>query len=599
MSGTGDPPRSRRAGGAGTTRRQSAPGRGAVGGPARCSAAPAAWHLRRDQSREGSETRPHGAGRHRPRRGSRTPPRRHVAPGPPGRCSCPSSARCAGFRRIERYGTGATENDSIFVVRHLSSADGHSRHARRSVDLDRPERRHGAVDRGVGRHDRVGGAVLVGRHDGARGQDSDPPPRRVRDVDLHRFGRGSLHLGRDGPRVGDGRRGGRLHLHPGRRDPRRGERVLDRAACRRADAELPRLDRPLHGRRPGRIGRRPGSVLAPWQQIPFESLLAEHGLSGLPEREFPTDGWSGARFSMIERGRDRFVIKRTSAATDWIAAATDDHFIREAWLAATWLGSTSDWAYLGAADDGDGAAILLPDLSVELIAWDRPEHQPALPIDSLDRVLHALANLHAVPWPGRLEADAAFPWTPLPERLLLTSRPMCARHIASGIPAGIASAERLLAGWDAFDRHAPRPARGLIEDLAADVTPLIRALSRLPSVGLHGDVKLANVALGPGELVRFIDWSMTIVAPVALELGWLLVSNSGLLPEPPDRVLERYRRATVPRPEHESIQEAGAETRVPGDWDAQVDLAMIVGLLLRGFRKGLDTEAGVTLASGI
>ena len=25
----------------------------------------------------------------------------------------------------------------------------------------------------------------------------------------------------------------------------------------------------------------------------------------------------------------------------------------------------------------------------------------------------------------------------------------------------------------------------------------------------------------------------------------------------------------------------------------------IVGLLLRGFRKGLDTEAGVTLASGV
>ena len=57
-------------------------------------------------------------------------------------------------------------------------------------------------------------------------------------------------------------------------------------------------------------------MLAPWQQIPFESLLAEHGLAGLPEREFPTDGWSGARFSMIERGSDRFVIKRTSPAID-------------------------------------------------------------------------------------------------------------------------------------------------------------------------------------------------------------------------------------------------------------------------------------------
>ena len=340
-------------------------------------------------------------------------------------------------------------------------------------------------------------------------------------------------------------------------------------------------------------------MLAPWQQIPFESLLAEHGLAGIPERDFPTDGWSGARFAMVERGHERFVIKRTSPSTDWIASATDDQFIREAWIAATWLGSTSDWAYLGAADDRGEAAILLPDLSVELIAWDRPEHSPALPIEHLDRVLHALANLHAVPWPARLEADAPFPWTPLPERLLLTSRPMCARHIATGISAGVTSAERLLAGWDAFDRRAPRSARSLVAELSADVAPLVRALSRLPAVGLHGDLKLANVAVGPGELVRFIDWSMTIVAPVAVELGWFLVSNSGSLPEPPDTSLERYRKAASPPPEQESIPDPGAVSRVIGDWDLQVDLAMIVGLLLRGFRKGLDAEAGVTLASGI
>ncbi len=36
-----------------------------------------------------------------------------------------------------------------------------------------------------------------------------------------------------------------------------------------------------------------------------------------------------------------------------------------------------------------------------------------------------------------------------------------------------------------------------------------------------------------------------------------------------------------------------------GDWDAQVDLTWIVGLLLRGWRKGLDAEAGAILGSGI
>jgi len=168
---------------------------------------------------------------------------------------------------------------------------------------------------------------------------------------------------------------------------------------------------------------------------------------------------------------------------------------------------------------------------------------------------------------------------------------MCARHLASGVPAGVASGKRLLAGWDAFDRQAPQSARRLIEELSADVTPLVRALSGLPSVGLHGDLKLANVALGPGGRVRFIDWSMTIVAPIAVELGWFLVSNSSSLSLPPDEVLERYRTVAFELPRQVPA--------VLGDWEAQVDLAMIVGLLLRGFRKGLDAEAGVTLASGV
>jgi hypothetical protein len=329
-------------------------------------------------------------------------------------------------------------------------------------------------------------------------------------------------------------------------------------------------------------------VLTPWQERPLVDLLAAFELDGLPEFPFQTDGWSGARFSAIDRGTDQFVLKRTSLAIDWIAAATHDAAMREASLAAVTTGRAvpGPWASLGAAADGDAAVILMPDLSIELIAWDRPGHVGAVPVADLDGVLRALARLHAQAWPQAVEAaGAGFPWCPLPERLLLTSRPMCARHLASGIPAGVTSGERLLAGWDAFDRLAPPAARDLVRELSADVSPLVRALARLPRVGLHGDLKLANAALGPGDLVRFIDWSMTIVAPVAVELGWFLVSNSGSLPEPPERVLERYRAVATPE--------------VVGDWDAQVDLATMVGLLLRGFRKGLDTEAGVTLASGV
>ncbi len=117
---------------------------------------------------------------------------------------------------------------------------------------------------------------------------------------------------------------------------------------------------------------------------------------------------------------------------------------------------------------------------------------------------------------------------------------------------------------------------------------------------------------------------MMALGPVAVELGWMLVSNSASLPIGPDEVLARYRAAAGraaldsmhlggswltggpnARPEQERI--AGRFGTLPprglaatiGDWSAQVDLAWIVGLLLRGWRKGLDAEAGAVLASGV
>jgi hypothetical protein len=71
---------------------------------------------------------------------------------------------------------------------------------------------------------------------------------------------------------------------------------------------------------------------------------------------------------------------------------------------------------------------------------------------------------------------------------------------------------------------------------------------------------------------------------VAVELGWFLVCNVAGLPVPPDEVLERYRVA------------AGL---ADGDaWATQRDIALVVGLLLRGWRKGLDADAGLETACG-
>ena len=311
---------------------------------------------------------------------------------------------------------------------------------------------------------------------------------------------------------------------------------------------------------------------------PIAELLAAHGLDGVPEAPMQHDGWSGAGMTRLTRGDGvRFVIKRDSLARDWIARVTgDDPELREALLvrAGLLMPHPVTLPHLGVARDGDDVALLMPDLTDVLIRWEQPIDVPVL-----ERVLEALAALHRKPWHDQL--PASFPWTNRSRRLLLLTRTAAAAYDADGLPFGA----RFVQGWDGFDRLVRPPARDLIAGLTADPVPLFTALDRLPAVGLHGDLKLGNVGLAGDGTVPMIDWQMTMVAPAAVELGWFLVANVAGLPIQPDEVLERYRLAAD----------------LPDDdaWAAQWDLAVIIGLFLRGWRKGLDTDAGVVYPNGL
>jgi len=364
-------------------------------------------------------------------------------------------------------------------------------------------------------------------------------------------------------------------------------------------------------------------VLRHWDERTLSDLLAEHGLTGVGEMPFANDGWSGASLTRLVRPTDgtAFILKRTSWAVDWIARSTRDHALREGFIAAMPFPLPEPLVapYHGAAAEGTTVAILMPDLSDRLQGWELGA-APADP-DDLARILDAVARLHAAPWPVAATPDAGHVWptAPLAERLLLLAPRSAARLAGGGVTAG----HRFVEGWAAFGRRAPAAAVDLVRLLDADPSPLLGALHHLPSTGLHGDLKLSNVALLEDGRIALIDWQMTMLAPVAIELGWLLVGNSGVLPDRPEAVLETYRRAVAahtgepvgvgapfdvgrsfPADALDAVvgDAATARSRAPqvvhGDWAAQVDLAWIVGLLLRGWRKGLDAEAGATLGSG-
>lgn len=322
-------------------------------------------------------------------------------------------------------------------------------------------------------------------------------------------------------------------------------------------------------------------MLSHWQERSLPDLLAEHGLTDSAEQPFPNDGWSGATLTRLQRTSDgrAFILKRTSWAVDWIARATRDHALREGFVATGQLPLPESVVapYLGAAADGTSVAMLMADLSGELITWERPDGAPTMTAASVDGVLAAVADLHAAPVP---EPDE-WPWCPLRERLMLLSPSSAAQFQVDGVTAGA----RFLDGWAAFDELASPDARALVAALDADPAPLLDALAPLPSALLHGDLKVANIAPLADGRTAFIDWQMVMVAPVAVDLAYLLVANTSAFPVGPADVLERYR--------------AAARSMADDDWAATVDLTMIIGLLLRGWRKGVDARAGTQLASGL
>jgi hypothetical protein len=127
----------------------------------------------------------------------------------------------------------------------------------------------------------------------------------------------------------------------------------------------------------------------------LRQLLEQYRLDGLPEDDLPNDGWSGSRLTAITRGGQRFVIKRTSPSLDWIVRATRDIALRETVVAGGQMRLVEPLVapYLGIGSAGEAVAILMPDLSRELILWE-----VVLDDGTLDLVLDAVARLHAMPW---------------------------------------------------------------------------------------------------------------------------------------------------------------------------------------------------------
>ncbi len=297
----------------------------------------------------------------------------------------------------------------------------------------------------------------------------------------------------------------------------------------------------------------------------LQALLAEHGLATATETPLVHTGFSGATLTRLVRDDGvSFVLKRMSIERDWIMRATDDAACREVAFADAHLplGDRIRTPALGSARSGDEYALLMRDITPDLLP------QGMISETQLDTIIERIADLHGAP------PSVPLPWCDLRRRLTLLT-PDTAGIVAQSYGAPVA--QDILDGWLLFELHASPRAVALIHRLFADPTPLLDALSQLPSTLLHGDLKLDNIGIDTENNMWLIDWAMTLVAPPAVELGWFLAINSRRLPASLDEVMQRYAEAAAIPPALRERHHA---------------LTVLCGLLLRGWRKALDAEQG-------
>lgn len=340
-----------------------------------------------------------------------------------------------------------------------------------------------------------------------------------------------------------------------------------------------------------------GTLLAP------ETLGALEGrrVQAVRTRPFATaDSASGNLFLAVEtegaagEAAGRYLVKRVSAARDWLMRATADPG-REPllWLAGTLdrLGDRARHAVVAVARDepprpsphpatglgptprnADGQpaawALLLRDASAGLLP---PRFEPLAP-ETHAAALGGIAALHAAYFEDA--ATLALPFLCAPERYFTALAPATGRRERDATPV----AARIVRGWELFDGLVAPDVVEMVRALHADPAPLCQALAAHRRTLLHGDLRRANLALERDErtgepALVLLDWQLATVGPPAADLAWYL-ADALRLPQTKEETLAAYR--------HELERRLGTAYD-DVEWEATLALGLLGGLLRFGW----------------
>ena len=309
-----------------------------------------------------------------------------------------------------------------------------------------------------------------------------------------------------------------------------------------------------------------------------EELLAE------AERREPfvnPDGRSTAAFERVWIGGDPHIVKYAHLDDDFTMRVSGDLVPRpvRAWaaglldIASDLVDHTVAGAALGCGRNGWGAALLMRDVSEDLVALGSAPFTP----EENELLIDRLAGWCAATWGYRDDPVAGPHLLPYDARWAWFGRTALDGERSLGWPERVPAIAA--EGWERFTARAPRDVAGTINELWRDCTPLADAIRTTPSCLLHGDPKASNMGIAADGRMVLIDWAYVGEGPACHELGWYLALNREKLPVSKEATIEAFRGG---------LERHGVETA--GWWDRQLGLSMLGALVLFGWEKAYGDD---------
>jgi len=299
-------------------------------------------------------------------------------------------------------------------------------------------------------------------------------------------------------------------------------------------------------------------------------------------KPFHTIGFSGAVLQRVElilesNVTQHFILKQTNLKADWLSQRTHDTVGREAmWLnedslAKTW--NIIDCPYIAFAQENDLTGLLMEDLSDHLL----PDNREPIHIAKENRIIDTVTAMHAQFWESNEIKQLS--WLTTSHDYLNLLKP--GEHEEDKYcPPPEPLRTNMKQGWEIAFQLLPSTVKNYL------IQPASKSFTRwkdLPVTFLHGDLKIANMAIVPGDRLALFDWPMIGCAPCGIELGWYLAVNSTRLARTKEEFIYAYRSSL------ESHLQQVIDEKI---WQEMIKLSIVSGSMMMLWSKALGWQSG-------